>query len=541
MSTKVVGLDLGTHTVKVCELVTTFRNFELVGFGSEPVDPTGGVAGRPTLEAIAAAAHRLLERRGLLGEQIMCALPADYVSTVRLTFPFEQPRKIEQALPFQLEDAIPFDVEDVVYDYQVLAKTADGGSDVLVAYVRRELLEAFLVTLKAEGVDPKIVGMGALAHYNLYDHLLSAHGELGPVAVLDVGHVHSELVVLDGGAPVLVRNIPGGGLDVTQSLAEVFGVEMEQAERGKHAEGFVGHGPDADHGLDFDGAGGGSRREVIGGACRDALLPLAREVKRSLAAHFSASNHEVTRIYLTGGGSLLSGFAEWLESLVGTPVAALEPLSVPFNKLAAEGDRLRPYVAKALAVSTRAFKQQRQSQINFRKGPFAYTGDFGFLRGRFIALGVAATLMIVLGAMVAVSRKRVLEAEYETLQAQVRSVGKVILNDETDDVDRVFRVMMEAEQNDARFIPEMSAFEILAEMSGKVDPSLKVDLDRFELDLEHKKLELAGRTASGGDVERLVEALQQTKCFARQIQKDRVEKTMNEQTKFRITGTSTCG
>ena len=38
MNTKVVGLDLGTHAVKVCELVTTFRNTELVGFASEPVE-----------------------------------------------------------------------------------------------------------------------------------------------------------------------------------------------------------------------------------------------------------------------------------------------------------------------------------------------------------------------------------------------------------------------------------------------------------------------------------------------------------------------
>ena len=37
MATKIVGLDLGTHKIKLCELVTTFRNFELVGFDVETV------------------------------------------------------------------------------------------------------------------------------------------------------------------------------------------------------------------------------------------------------------------------------------------------------------------------------------------------------------------------------------------------------------------------------------------------------------------------------------------------------------------------
>ena len=37
MATKIIGLDLGSHSVKCCELVTTFRNLELVGFDFEPV------------------------------------------------------------------------------------------------------------------------------------------------------------------------------------------------------------------------------------------------------------------------------------------------------------------------------------------------------------------------------------------------------------------------------------------------------------------------------------------------------------------------
>lgn len=557
MSTKVVGLDLGTHTVKVCELVTTFRHYELIGFGSEPVDPDGGVAGRPSLQAIAAAARRLLERRGLLGETLMCALPSDYVSTVRLEFPFDQPKKIEAALPFQLEDAIPFDVEDVVHDYQVIRRKPDGGAEVIVAYVRRELVEAFLETLRREGIDPKVVGIGPLAHFNLYDSVLARAGA-GPklakadddadapeaIAVLDVGHVHTELLVVDGDSPALVRNIAGGGLDVTRALAEVFGVELEQAERGKHAEGRVGPPPrpGADTQVDFDPEVGGSRRELISSACREALLPIVREVRRSLAAHFAATGHEVRCVYLTGGGSLLAGFAEWLADSVDVAVRRLDPLDVPFNKLAGDSDRLRPYIAKSLALSLRAFHRAHQSQINFRKGEYVYTGDFGFLRGRLITLGVAAMLMIVLGAMVAVSRKRVLEAEYATLTAQVRAVSKVILGEETSDIDRVFQVMVAAEKSDARLIPEVSAFEVLAELSEKVDPDLEVGIDRFELDMEHKKLILTGRTESGGDVERLVNALQRTRCFdENKVSKDRVEKTMNDQTKFRLTGTSICG
>ena len=136
MATKIVGLDLGTHTVKVCELVAAFRNYELVGFGHEPVEYEGD--GTPSFEALAAAAHRLLERRGLLGETVMCALPPGMSATTMVELPFDQPKKIEATLPFQLDEMLPISVEDVVYDYQIVERPEEGGATVLVAYVRRD-------------------------------------------------------------------------------------------------------------------------------------------------------------------------------------------------------------------------------------------------------------------------------------------------------------------------------------------------------------------------------------------------------------------
>ena len=104
MTTKIVGLDLGLHTVKACELVTTFRNFELVGFSTEPVEAQEDE--RPDFSELAQAAKRLLERRGLLGETLFCALPAHTYSTVVLEFPFDQPKKIESVLPFQINSSM---------------------------------------------------------------------------------------------------------------------------------------------------------------------------------------------------------------------------------------------------------------------------------------------------------------------------------------------------------------------------------------------------------------------------------------------------
>jgi general secretion pathway protein L len=536
MATKIVGLDLGTHTVKVCELVTTFRNFELVGFGSEPVD--GPPDQRPSIEDIAAAARRLLERRGLLNETLMCALPPGLASTTVLTLPFDQPKKIEAVLPFQLDEVIPFDVEDVVYDYQIASRTESGGATVLVAYVKREPFGAFLETLQAAGIDPKVVGIGPLSFFNLYDHVVPQDLDAA-VAVVDIGHDHSEITLFDAGHPVVVRDVTGGGREVTLALAEAFQVEAAQAERGKLAEGFLeARGGDTQVDATVDGP---SRRTLISDACRRALAPTVRDLRRSIVAHEVTTGHTLRTLYLTGGGSQLRGLPEFLEHALKVEVRPLDPLTVPFNRLADGGDSLRPYVAKALALSLRAFHRQHQSQLNFRKGDHAYTGDFGFLRGRFISVGVALVMMVVLAAMVAVSRKRVLEAEYLTLQAQTRALSEQVLGYESEDEELLYQTVVGQDTKKTNPIPEVSAFQVMAELSERIPYDLEVDVDRLEVDLDRNNMQLHGRTKSGGDVERIVEAIRQTTCFKGRVNKERVEKSVDGRTKFRISAQSTCG
>ncbi len=528
MATKIVGLDLGTHTVKVCELVTTFRKFELVGFGSEPVEAP--IQARASFEEMAKAAQLLLTRRGLLGETLMAAIPAGLVSTVSLEFPFSQRKKLEAVLPFQLDEVIPFDVEDVVWDYQIIQKREDGGVTLLVSFVKEVILKELLEALNAEGIDPKVLSIGALSFFNLYDHLLE--DETQAVAILDIGHHHSELVLFAGGQPVSVRDIAGGGAELTRALAGVFQVEMEQAEQGKLSEGRFGLPPFRSE---------EQRQELILRACYEGMTGILRELRRTLAAHELEGAKPIERLYLTGGGSQLEGLCEGLQESLTLPVQLLDPLKNGFNRLAGESDRLRPYIPKALALSLRAFHPAHQSQINFRKGEYIYTGDFGFMRGRLISLAFSMVIILILGAMVAVSKKRVLEAEYQSLNQRVLILSEPILGYETDDVEMLYNTVVSGgKEHTAASIPEKSAFNILAELSEQIDYNLEVEFDQFEMDLERKVLNLRGKTKSGGDVERLVDAIRSTKCFSR-ISKERVEKSVDDRTKFRLKASSTCG
>lgn len=542
MATKVVGLDLGAHTIKCCELVTTFRNFELVAFGSEPVERSFG-EGDPLLldlEARAQAAYRLLERRSLLSEAITVSLPAQLSSAVNLSFPFSNPKKVAQVLPFELAEALPFDLEDIVYDYQVIESRVDPvtkqdqGCTVLVSFVKTDIFEAFLSALSAAGIDPKVVTTGPLAWQNLYETML-ASGSTGPTAVLDLGHTRAELTILERAGLRMVREFPGGGESITQALSEVFRVNLEQAERGKIAEGAVG---DAAAQLSVS-KNEPQRVQLIREACEGALQPVVRELRRSLAAFETQRGEPVTRLLLTGGSSQLRGLGPYLSKTLGLPVELFDATRANFNRLAAGGEGTRAYLGKPLALSLRAFARSRSRQINFRQGEYAYTGDFGFMRGRIIMVASAVLAIIVLAALGSKTREWVLQAEYQSLIAQVQATSEEVLGYENEDAEFLLTTIHNGVSNQNQ-LPETSAFEVLAEISRELDFSLQIDLDRYEIDIERSKLTLEGKTGSGGDVERIVDGLRKTRCFNSRVSKERVEKSVDDRTKFRLSATSSC-
>ena len=96
---------------------------------------------------------------------------------------------------------------------------------------------------------------------------------------------------------------------------------------------------------------------------------------------------------------------------------------IDFNRLGGIDPTQAPYMAKSLALSIRAHGRTHQSELNFRKGDFAYTGELSFLRGRILTLAAAAMFLIVLASIGAISKKRVLEAEYESLKRQVTALS----------------------------------------------------------------------------------------------------------------------
>jgi Tfp pilus assembly PilM family ATPase len=163
MAHTILGLDLGTHSVKAVCLASAYRAFEVKSVDAEPLGNDPAV---PYLDRVKAALGALRARGALAADMCVVAAPGEKVSFHTLALPFSDRKKIAQTIAFEIESVVPFDLEDIVFDYVVTPGPA-GGADVQVAVVRRDDLRALLGVLAEVGVDPKVVDLDAGCYLQL--------------------------------------------------------------------------------------------------------------------------------------------------------------------------------------------------------------------------------------------------------------------------------------------------------------------------------------------------------------------------------------
>ena len=124
-------------------------------------------------------------------------------------------------------------------------------------------------------------------------------------AIVDIGAQVTSVVVHADGEPLIVRTVPRGGTEITESMADPAGHRgRPRPRRSSAASGCTAT------------AARTPRR-----AAADAVRPLVNELRSSFTYLASGERQkQVTRIALCGGSALMPGLAEHLQQQLGVTV-----------------------------------------------------------------------------------------------------------------------------------------------------------------------------------------------------------------------------
>ncbi|MEE8475241.1 MAG: pilus assembly protein PilM [Myxococcota bacterium] len=474
----ILGLDLGSHSLKAVELRQTLRGIEAVSLHSlKRADPE---------ISLSEFAESLVQAHGLSVENVVSAIPGDRISARRLEFPFSERRRLAQAVPFEVDADLPFDLDDFVVDWEVVGGDR-ARSEVIAAIVRRQEVSDLLGSLRAANCAPQILEAEGLVLANLFPVF-----DLEGVRLLvDLGHRKSTLCLLMDGRAAATRTIPVGGWALTEALAKDGGLAAEDAERAKIEERWLDAGapsrlPETAVVLDRIG------REIV--RTVTSLEPL-------LAGSGSGTACEVT---LFGGTAQLDGIDEYLAEHTGLATArlGLPKAGSDYAGLVAGGPPIvyAPAIALALRGSARA-----RTGMNFRREEFAVRLDLGRLRrdfgwtARFAAVAMVLSLLsFATGNVLDSRRASAMEQEIQELYSAALPGQPVPSNALAGLRDAVHDANERAEFLGV-YRGNLSALDVLAEISRRVPEDLDIVLEDLSIDRQTVRMRVHATSFEAAD------------------------------------------
>lgn len=536
---RILGVDLGSHTVKVAVFQGGFGKLQLQEVLSAPVEPTNDPAS--LLGTQADALEGLLSALPEEGRSIAGAtFPAELAGVRLVTLPFGERDQVERTLPFEVENLVPFELEDMVLASRTLS-VEPGRSQVLTALAARSELGPRLDALAGAGADPRFCILDA-------DLLGSVAGD-GVQAVVDLGHTRTLVAMVEDGHVLTARAISGGGLRLTEALAAAHQETLAEAAVRKHGADIYADSPTDEVsevevqvvGDDTTDVGRRPGQPVDDGrVLRDALVPLLSEVRASLIAFEDSLGREVESVVLTGGTAKLAGLPEWIAAILGVSVTlAVLPDE---ERSVANGDDARFVLAHAAAVKAANGKGR---SLDFRQDEFGFRGDLAYF-GTVLKVAAAAAVLFLVGSVAWFGFQSVtLRSELVSLDEQIRTeVVEALPGIDPESLtsgSKAKAVMLEKQLEASTRVEALGSilsdepptWGLLAEISRRVPAGEEATLDVTELSISPTNIVLKAETDGYEQAAKIEAALQRSDRFRQASKGD--EQKKRDKVRFTIT------
>ena len=165
----VVGLDIGSSSIKSVELKASKQGYELVSFGLEPLAQDTVVDGA-IMDAplVAGAIGTIFDRQEIKTRSVATAVSGHSVIVKRVTLPMMTDEELYDRIQSEASQHIPFDISDVNLDYQLL-DSLESQMDVLLVAVKKDKILNHTNVLAQAGKTPTVVDIDAFALQNCYE------------------------------------------------------------------------------------------------------------------------------------------------------------------------------------------------------------------------------------------------------------------------------------------------------------------------------------------------------------------------------------
>ncbi|MEO5333915.1 MAG: pilus assembly protein PilM [Magnetococcus sp. YQC-5] len=334
----IVGLDLGTTSIKGAELRRSGAKWQLHRIGSLPVSPKAMSNGKiKDKDAVVQVLRDLWSSSRFDSKQVALSVGGPSVIIKKIQVAQMSEMDLEDVIRTESEEHIPFDIAEVYLDFQILGQT-EKGMDVLLTACKKELVDIRLEVIREAGLDPVLCDVDLFSVANSFAAFClpaqdkpsgkkpppktpapDATEKLDVTALVNIGAASLNLAIIANGMPEFTRDHSFGGERMVQEIMQ------QQETSGEEAELMLRSGTDS-----RNRPWPAESRELI-------ILPFLEQagnlIKQSMDFyHASHANHRVAALYLSGGCAMLPEINSKLNSILNIQVKTANPLAALLGK-----------------------------------------------------------------------------------------------------------------------------------------------------------------------------------------------------------------
>jgi type IV pilus assembly protein PilM len=307
----IVGVDIGSHAVKICQLQKAGNSYKLLSLGSAAL-PEGcvedGVLQEP--EEVAKALTELFKNLKIKNKRVGISISGYSVIVKKINLEAMDEAELAEYITEEAEQYIPFDIDDVYIDYQVIREAVDENArnEIMLVAAKKEVIDDYLDMLQEQKLLPVLVDIDGFALENIWE---SSSDDDENVALVDIGASKMNINIIAGGTSVLARDVVVGSEQLTDQIANTLEIDFDEAEKLK-----LGQTTPGEHEAEL--------QDIFTKTCTQWVLEIKKAIDLYMANNPGAP---LKKLVLSGGGAKVRGLTEYIAAETGLEVLLFNPFA----------------------------------------------------------------------------------------------------------------------------------------------------------------------------------------------------------------------
>ena len=305
-----VGLDIGSRSVKAAQIIESKRGPALKHFGI--VDIPHGAIEEGTIndpESVAESIQQLFKSYNIRENNVAVSIGGYSVIVKKIIVQTMAEEQLQETIHFEAEQYIPFDISDVNLDFQILGENESNPNqmNVFLVAAKKEMVDDYINLVNLAGLNPCIVDVEAFALQNTFEANYDAQDD--NIALIDIGASKTSLNILKASSSVFMRDVSLGCGQINQKIMSLIECTFEEAEQLKY-----GDNPDK------------LSPEDLKGIVSSVVADWCTEIRRALDFFYSTyPEDQIKRIIISGGGANIDEFRQLLATEASAEVESINP------------------------------------------------------------------------------------------------------------------------------------------------------------------------------------------------------------------------